>query len=679
MVCVDIAEHKYTIPCFQLLKQFYGSRIQLIVGDSTKILPKVTEHPQKFGLFHVDGAKHLYETDIQNCLSIAAPHCFFLIDDTNQVVVKEAIQNTLGSRNSKLLKLGLEDEESYCNLRSEVYELYITSDEDFDRNQLLSYKVSTVSKDSLRNSVVNILSSGIFFDKQVDYTDSLSAFFSEIVNIDINSDIDLNLPYAGEEDLELFASLIFFSHWTCRKKLYEVIFINKSNILPFMFLDIVLFSLTPTQILPSSSSFSVSVLRKLEKLDIGIAFNLLYQKVPDLRHFVIKSFEKISFSFGSYQLTPIVFDGLLKNAFYAGVQQLLCLLYFKYLDQYGIQNIASATNVLLVRTFVQMPPAKYKSFIDSLDNKTEIITTLLRLIDSYKSESKVLCSMVDLNQIYKHLCIKDHLDEIGMRMLFNISNQGLLHEAHDGFFENYNLETVPDGKSMEWIVASCTCDYFNLFADTFIHSILDANVESPNVLIHVIDSEANLKSFQPDKVSWPSNVLIIQSILDLTPSQIRVVSSQMRFYDAYRIKQQDFMNSVLIADIDTIYLCNYQEIASLSSDVGLNINDSSSSLPWSNISAGIAFFASNSAIAFHYLVLVNKMLDIERSSGSYVWFTDQLARYVVTSKLLKSSDSHAWLVNLNSLRASGKIYQPSGGDSRGKVNLMAAKKSTKLS
>ena len=39
--CFDLGEHKYTIPCYEKLKETFGDRINITIGDSTKTLQNV--------------------------------------------------------------------------------------------------------------------------------------------------------------------------------------------------------------------------------------------------------------------------------------------------------------------------------------------------------------------------------------------------------------------------------------------------------------------------------------------------------------------------------------------------------------------------------------------------------------------------------------------------------------
>jgi len=82
ITCVDINCHSYTVPCYHLLKKIFGDRIELLIGDSTVVVPQIKE---KFDLIHIDGC-HYYEIaekDIHNSLKLANENCLLIMDDTD--------------------------------------------------------------------------------------------------------------------------------------------------------------------------------------------------------------------------------------------------------------------------------------------------------------------------------------------------------------------------------------------------------------------------------------------------------------------------------------------------------------------------------------------------------------------------------------------------------------------
>ena len=82
LTCVDIAIHKYTIPCFNQLKKDFGERIELIVGDSCLTVPKINK---TFDLIHIDGGHSLQiaERDMQNTYRLLNNNGIIIMDDVN--------------------------------------------------------------------------------------------------------------------------------------------------------------------------------------------------------------------------------------------------------------------------------------------------------------------------------------------------------------------------------------------------------------------------------------------------------------------------------------------------------------------------------------------------------------------------------------------------------------------
>ena len=80
LTCMDIAEHKYTMPCYNVLKEMFGQRITFIKGDTLKTLPTVTD---SFDLIHIDGghSDELVINDIQHSYRIAHDKTILLMDD----------------------------------------------------------------------------------------------------------------------------------------------------------------------------------------------------------------------------------------------------------------------------------------------------------------------------------------------------------------------------------------------------------------------------------------------------------------------------------------------------------------------------------------------------------------------------------------------------------------------
>ena len=80
ITCVDIGLHKYTIPCYNKIKEFYGDRINLLIGNSKEVVPKIHN---KFDLIHIDGAHDdtIAREDIINSYYLSNDKCTLIMDD----------------------------------------------------------------------------------------------------------------------------------------------------------------------------------------------------------------------------------------------------------------------------------------------------------------------------------------------------------------------------------------------------------------------------------------------------------------------------------------------------------------------------------------------------------------------------------------------------------------------
>lgn len=80
ITCFDLGEHKYTIPCYIKLKETFGNRIDIIIGDSTKTLQTVND---KYDLIHIDGghSAEIANSDIINSYRLSKPRTILIMDD----------------------------------------------------------------------------------------------------------------------------------------------------------------------------------------------------------------------------------------------------------------------------------------------------------------------------------------------------------------------------------------------------------------------------------------------------------------------------------------------------------------------------------------------------------------------------------------------------------------------
>jgi len=78
--CFDLGEHTYTIPCFEKIKETFGDRINITIGDSTKTLQNVNDN---YDLIHIDGghSNEVANSDIMNSYRLSKPGSILIMDD----------------------------------------------------------------------------------------------------------------------------------------------------------------------------------------------------------------------------------------------------------------------------------------------------------------------------------------------------------------------------------------------------------------------------------------------------------------------------------------------------------------------------------------------------------------------------------------------------------------------
>ncbi len=80
ITCFDLGEHKYTLPCYEKIKETFGERINLIIGDSTKTLTNVNDI---YDLIHIDGGHttEVAKSDIINSYRLSRKGTILIMDD----------------------------------------------------------------------------------------------------------------------------------------------------------------------------------------------------------------------------------------------------------------------------------------------------------------------------------------------------------------------------------------------------------------------------------------------------------------------------------------------------------------------------------------------------------------------------------------------------------------------
>ena len=88
ITCVDICEHRYTIPCYEWILKKFPNRIRFIKGNSEDVLPELIKEdmrgtPLKYDMIHIDGG-HSIKTffhDVQNSIKLSKNNTVLVVDD----------------------------------------------------------------------------------------------------------------------------------------------------------------------------------------------------------------------------------------------------------------------------------------------------------------------------------------------------------------------------------------------------------------------------------------------------------------------------------------------------------------------------------------------------------------------------------------------------------------------
>jgi hypothetical protein len=104
--CFDLGEHKYTIPCYNKIKEFFGDRINITIGDSCKTLPFINE---KYQLIHIDGGHdtHVACSDIVNSMRLSEPKTILIMDDYDSPHLQHVWDKFVSTYNLKPLYINL--------------------------------------------------------------------------------------------------------------------------------------------------------------------------------------------------------------------------------------------------------------------------------------------------------------------------------------------------------------------------------------------------------------------------------------------------------------------------------------------------------------------------------------------------------------------------------------------
>lgn len=86
---VDLGRHAYVRPCFAILRDAFGDRVELIEADSRVALPALVAARRRFALFHIDGGHGLEtaQADLHHVLDLGDMGQVVLMDDVHNPIL----------------------------------------------------------------------------------------------------------------------------------------------------------------------------------------------------------------------------------------------------------------------------------------------------------------------------------------------------------------------------------------------------------------------------------------------------------------------------------------------------------------------------------------------------------------------------------------------------------------
>ena len=104
--CFDLGKHLYTMPCYNKIKETFGDRINITIGDSTKTLQNVDE---KYDLIHIDGghSMEVAKTDIINSYKLSKKGTILIMDDYDYPPLHDLWDSYIVKYNLKKLQIKL--------------------------------------------------------------------------------------------------------------------------------------------------------------------------------------------------------------------------------------------------------------------------------------------------------------------------------------------------------------------------------------------------------------------------------------------------------------------------------------------------------------------------------------------------------------------------------------------
>ena len=95
---VDICSHVYVELAVEWLSAEFPGRVQFCRGSSKDVLPRLADEKLRFDVFHIDGRKSLYFSDIRECTRMVEGDALVIVDDSDQFGIRVALRGLLLAR-----------------------------------------------------------------------------------------------------------------------------------------------------------------------------------------------------------------------------------------------------------------------------------------------------------------------------------------------------------------------------------------------------------------------------------------------------------------------------------------------------------------------------------------------------------------------------------------------------
>ena len=86
ITCVDICEHKYVIPCYEVISKKFPGKVEFIKGNSEIVLPNLIKQNKRYDMIHFDGCHKVLTVfhNIHNSIKMSNENTILIIDDYNE-------------------------------------------------------------------------------------------------------------------------------------------------------------------------------------------------------------------------------------------------------------------------------------------------------------------------------------------------------------------------------------------------------------------------------------------------------------------------------------------------------------------------------------------------------------------------------------------------------------------